>query len=231
MAVLRSTGVSAGSGGMVLDLGDLRREGEAVRARAKAQAEAMLAEARRERDRLIATAREDGLAEGRAAGHAEGVVRGHEEGLAERRSQLGSLEAAWKEALSGFLRDRENFLIEARADVLKLALEIAGRIVKHEVRARPELVGDQVRAVLAQVAGPTRVVLAVHPEDEALVRESLPGLLATMTQVEGATVVTDGALARGSCVARAAGGGVVDGSLDVQLDRIARVLLDVGGEA
>src|SRR5690606_14602885 len=88
---------------VVLDLGDVQQQAAQLMEQARRRADAMLAEARAERERIIAGASEKGHAEGTARGLEEGRKCGAEQGqraaLAEWRPRLETLEKRWSEAL------------------------------------------------------------------------------------------------------------------------------------
>lgn len=218
---------------IVLDLGDLARQGEQLRSRSKAEADAILANARAERDRLLAGAREEGRREGLELGLAEGRRQGAEQGraeaLAEAKASLDAMVAAWTSALGSFEGQRDAMLLEARRDVLRLALKIAEKVTKRAIRLDPAVVKDQLAAVLSLVTKPTGLTIAVHPDDLARARETLPALCERLARGSHVELVADASLAPGSCVARTAGGGEIDASIDGQLDRIVEALLP--GEA
>lgn len=214
---------------IVLDLGDLSRQGENLRTRALAEAEAIIRDAKVERERLIKDARALGHAEGLAIGRTEGISLGREEGrtaaLSERGSELDKLSAAWTQALTIFIGAREQLLVDARADAVRLAVLIAKRVTKRTVAGDPGVAAAQMQEVLSLVSRRTRLRLAIHPEDEVSVREALPGALAKTTLIEHCDLVTDQSLSRGSCVATTPGGGVIDATIESQLDRIAALLV------
>src|SRR5689334_7022331 len=121
MAVIRqSQAQRIAHDAIVLDLGDLTRQADGVRARAKADAEAILSAAAAERQRLVAGARDEGftrgLEEGRKQGTEEGRKTGLDAALTERREALTKLEASWGAALEEFTRQREQMLLDARQD-------------------------------------------------------------------------------------------------------------------
>ncbi|HYF14953.1 MAG TPA: FliH/SctL family protein [Phycisphaerales bacterium] len=217
---------------LMLDLGDLKRQGEAILARAREQGEAIVAGARRERERIGAEhfeqARREGLEAGRKQGLEEGRRAGHEAGLAERREAVAALEKAWAEALKGFEARRVEMHQQAREDVLRLAVVLAERVVKRALETDPSLVVDQVGSVIGLIGRPTRLRVHVHPDDKPLVREALPGLCAAVGGMSNVELLADPLLARGSCVVRTEGGGEVDASIAAQLDRIAAALLPAG---
>lgn len=212
---------------IVLDLGDLQRQGEALKRRAQEEANRILTEARLERERLMQGAAEEaraqGLAEGRAQGLEEGRTEGQAAAIEERRAELDALIAAWTAALNDFNGRRERLFSDARTDVLRLALRIAEKVTRRVVECDPRVVADQMNAVLAAVARPTRLMVHIHPEDAAVAREILPGVTAAMGQ--HAELVEDDSLTRGSCIARTEEGASVDAGIETQLRRIAEALL------
>lgn len=214
---------------VVLDLGDLSRQGEQLKTRARAEADRIVAEAKAERERLLAGAAE----EGRAAGHAKGLEQGQREGheagrqaaLAEMKQRLATLEAAWTAALAKFEAERDLMLLEARHDVLRLACVGAELATKRAVRVEPDRVIDQVAAVLALISKPTRLTLSVHPDDRALVEEAIPAMASKYSAATHVEIATSDALDRGSCVARTGTGGEIDASIRTQLERIIESLM------
>lgn len=216
---------------VVLHLGDLRRAGEHLRESAAREAESVLAAARVERDRIVSGADREGHAKGLERGLREGHERGAQEGRAlaqaEWRDRLAAIESGWTAALGSFLADRERMMLEARQDVLQLALLLAERITKRAIQVDPTLVNDQVAEVLSLVARPSRLVIQLHPEDRPIVEDILPGLRRRFPHIQDLEMADDASLPRGSCVARTAGG-VIDASISTQLDRIAAALVPGG---
>lgn len=234
MAVLRQAEAArVVSQAIVLDLGDLRRQADEMRARALAEAARIVQDAQQERARLIAEAREAGKAEGFELGRREGQAKGAEEGrrvgLAERKEALAQLESAWVSGLETFLSRREEMLHAAKTDVVRLAAEIARRVVKRVVELDPRVVEGQIEAAIRETSRATKLLVAVSAADEALAREALASAIARLGGSASAELVIDAALSRGSCVVRTGAGGVVSAEILTQLDRVIDTLLP--GEA
>lgn len=237
MALIRSTSAAQHvRDAIVLDFGDLHRQGAAMLDHARAEAAKIVAEAKAERERIIAGGFEQGKAAGLAQGMQEGRKLGEDkarqETLAARQQELAGLIQAWGAALQAFSTQRDVFVQAAERDVIRLACVIAQRVVKRHVELNPDAVIDQVRAVLGTVIRPTEAVLAINPEDRGLVETALGGLIAQFPAMKSVSLVDDAGLARGSCVARmrdpetaGLGGGEVDASIATQVDRIVSVLL------
>jgi len=234
MALIRQTlANTVARDAIVLDLGDLVRQGDTLKSRAKADAERIIAEAKVERDRLLAAAAEaghtEGLAKGLQEGHAKGEAAGRAEALAAAGARLKELDERWTAALAEFESNREGMLLEARTDVLRLALAAAEMVTKRAIQMRPEAAADQLAAVLGLLVKPTRLVVAVHPDDVAVLREALPGMSERFSSAAHVELVPDHGLERGSCVAKMGSGGVIDASVRTQLERIVKAMLPEGG--
>lgn len=229
MALIRQSDISKPvAQAIVYRLGDLVREGQSLREKTKSEADAMLAAARAERERLISTAREEGLRLGREQGYREG----HEQGFAEGRQQaiaavgaeLKTLQANWLKTIDAFEASRDALLLEARTEVLRLACEIAELVVKRSVELKPDTIVDQVDAALAMVVRPTRVRLEINPGDKPLIDAALPALLARHANATHVDVTEDTSIPRGSATLRTLGG-AIDAQLSTQLARIIDAVL------
>jgi len=208
---------------VVLDLGDLRRQAGRIINEAKAQAARVVSDANRERERLLSDARSEGLESGRREGFEQGRVEGEragrDEGLLARRAELDELAAAWASALDSFEAMRDRMALDARSDVLELALALAERVTKRAVELDESAVEAQLEAALALVLRPTRLVVRVHPDDRARVIEALPALAGKFEAASHAEVVADAEAPRASCTVRTAGGAIV-ADIDDQIRRL-----------
>jgi len=213
---------------IVLDLGDLRKQADRLKADARAEADRIVAEARAEAARLTARADERGHAEGYARGHAEGVEAGRAEGraqaLADTAEQFDRLHANWRAAIGPWEARRAEMLDEVRRSLFDFALRLAARVTKRVPAVDPAVVVDQVEAALAQMARSADARVRVHPEDRALVEEAAPTLVRDLELAERIDIVEDEAIERGGCVV-VYGRGRIDATIDGQLDRIVQTLL------
>ncbi|MCC6660865.1 MAG: hypothetical protein IT437_08265 [Phycisphaerales bacterium] len=231
MALIRQHDI-AGRDAVVLDLGDLMRQGERIKAAARAEADRTAAAARDERARIVAGAEEEGRKQGHeqglATGHAEGLAAGRAEAVGEWMPRLEKLGQAWAAALASFEASRQQMVREARTEVVQLAALVAEKVAKRAVALNESAAADQLAAILTLITRPTRLVVTVHPDDEPVVREALPALAARLSPGTDAEFATDATLDRGSCIARTPAGGEIDASIATQIDRIAEALLPGG---
>lgn len=220
---------------VVLDLGRLEAQGDALVSGARARAGQIIEDAQAERAKLIADAAEVGERKGFEAGHAEGLEAGRTEGRAEAlaaaTAEIDTLASRWAEALDAFEAGRNTLLGDAHEDLITLACEIARRATGRIVELHPESIVDQFAEILSVVVQPTTLRVRVSPEDEPFIAEAMPGLVARFADGSDIELVADGSLARGSCIAVTARHGAVDGSVSTKLDRLIDSILPRTDEA
>jgi flagellar assembly protein FliH len=180
---------------------------DGVLAAARAEAEELLAGARAEAAAVLEQARR----EGEAAGRAEGLA-----------AVEGAVAAASEMALALHAR-REALEEEAVREATALAVEIAAKVVRAEVAARPERIADVMRGTIRRAADRSRLVARVHPDDLGACREAAPALVAEMGGLDGLEVIDDPRVGRGSCVLETAAGDV-DATFASQLARVLEAL-------
>lgn len=230
MALIRQTQLGdALKSAIVLDLGDLRRQAEAIKAAARAEADQILAAAREERRVLVEHAADAGRAEGLARGLEEGRARGADEArsatVAEMQPRLEALRAAWEAALNEFAARRDEMLTQARGDILRLAAQAAELVTRRRVELDGGAALAQLEAALSLLVGRSRVVVRVHPDDKRLFQSALKELAGRFENAAHAAIATDDSLSPGSCIVGTPAGGEIDASIDTQLERIVEAIL------
>jgi flagellar assembly protein FliH len=233
MAIIRDSNSTAARGAIVLDLGDLAAQGQRIRDLAAEEAAQIIRKAKEERQRLIATASEEGHAAGHAKGHAEGLEAGRVEGLAQATEKVvadgATLISTLSNALDEFIARRDDLLVKAREDVLRLALLFARRIVDRVIEVDADVASRQLERILPLVLRPSRLTIRVNPDDAASLTAMLPDLAQRFECARDGQVVADPSLKRGSCVLSSAGGAVIDASIATQVADLAFALLPDGG--
>ncbi|MBI1369510.1 MAG: hypothetical protein GC162_12760 [Planctomycetes bacterium] len=213
---------------IVLDLGDLRRQARVLIERAQRQADEILTNAKAEAKRLTDAAskigHDEGFAKGKAEGFEAGRAAGRIESIRKTDEALVKLQEAWINAARQWDADRRAMLLEARQSILKLAIEMASKVVRRVPKVDASIVVDQVAEAISYVARPCDVTIRIHPDDRALVSDAMPKLLDETQRIEHATLVDDANVAPGGCVITF-GKGRIDASLDKQLERLIDALL------
>jgi flagellar assembly protein FliH len=209
---------------IVLDLGDLRRQADAIVEEAQTEAGRLLDTARAEAARITRDAAPEGRAQGIAAGRIEGERLGRAEAVKQVSDQLAELMRRWTDAIERWERERAAMMLGAREDVIALAIEIARKVVHRRIEVDSSLVVDQVESALAMVARPTSLRIAVHPADRPLVEQAMPAIIARLADAASIALVEREDIQRGGCILSTAGG-EIGANISTQIDRLAESLL------
>lgn len=127
--------------------------------------------------------------------------------------------------LSGFARQRRDFLTELQPYVVRIAVEVARRIVRRELRTDPGMVTRTVGAALEQVATASEARVRVHPLDAQVLQESIREIVPAPDEAAALKIVPDGSIERGGCVVES-DRGIVDARLQTQFEEMQSRLLD-----
>ena len=161
-------------------------------------------------ERLVQTARVEAAQQA-----AESERREYEKRLAEEREKVRC-------AIEAFGEERKRYIGGVEAEVIKLSLAIAAKILHRESTADPLLVGALVRIALEKLqAGSSVTVRVSAPEKESWERQ-----LQHLSHGIEAQVTGDPHLAPGGCVV-VAEVGTADLSIDAQLKEVEQNFLDL----
>jgi flagellar assembly protein FliH len=158
---------------------------------------------------------------------------GRERGAEEQRKSAAAEQAAARErekrqhaALAeSFAQERDRYLRAVEAEVVRLALAVAARILRREAQMDPLLLTGAVRVALGQLSASTEVRLRVPSADLALWTEAI-ALLPNLSVKP--TVVGEEGLRLGECLIETALGSV-DLGVRSQLGEIERGFFDRTG--
>lgn len=213
---------------IVLDLGDLSRQADELKAQARAEAQRIIEQGKGQAHKVAQGAEEAGRQRGEKAGYeqglAEGRKTGHAEALARTDEQLGQLQKAWSEALGAWEAQRRQMILDANQSLMELAVTLSRKIIHRVPQVDPQAVADQVAAAVDYVARPSRIAVRINPADRPVVEQALPGIVDQAIQVTGADIVDDPTIKPGGCVITY-GRGRIDATLDKQLDRMVQTML------
>ncbi len=208
---------------IVLDLGDLRREAERIKAEAATQARALIEAGRRKAAQLTEGAEERGyevgLKKGQKEGYEAGLEKGESQARAEASREYADLAQRWDEALASFDASRTDLLVQAREDVLRLALRLAERVVRTAVELTPDCAAQQAAKAIEMITEATRLRILTHPDDLQHLREVLPDLERRARDGSNIELQTSDKVGRGGCLLRH-GKGEIDATIETQLERL-----------
>ena len=177
---------------------------------ANQRAEEIVARASRDAGRIRAAAQEEAL------------------GLrAEMASQeLGPTATAFANAAQSLIVFEEQLLAVYRPHLVRLALEIAEKIVDRTVTEHPEIVQSVLQRARKETVNAGEIRIWLHPSDHELLAQVAPHLLQSSAgSGRKLEVLCSEDIARGGCRLETEMG-VIDATIPTQLEEIHRQLLD-----
>ncbi len=155
-------------------------------------------------------------AEIRETARAHGYAAGLEEGRAAGKSDCARV----KDLLVGLGAEMDSLDFRIADLVLELALDVAHQVVAGELAVRPERILEIINLALKQLTETTQEArLLLHPEDAALVRPQLEGVL----DRNRLRIVEDLRIERGGCLIETPLGDV-DATLGTRWRQVVQVL-------
>jgi len=182
-------------------IAELRTDAAHIVAQAKAEAEAVRRRAAEE-GRRAAMLEIDAMVEQRAAS----VLKAIDCAAAEIKQTKQAWLAHWESA------------------AVRLSAAMAAKIVRGELRDRPEITLSLVREALELAAGSPDVRLKLNPSDFRSLGGETRRIIESMPALGNAEVVADESVGPGGCLVETRFG-AIDQRIEVQLDRIAEELL------
>jgi flagellar biosynthesis/type III secretory pathway protein FliH len=186
------------------------QEAEAIIEEARREARRLLAEAEAGASQIEREAKERGLAETRAS--VESEITRRVEPLRQQLSQT-------IEEVAGL---REEITMRAERDLVKLAIEIAKKVVHREVTMDSEVALTLARVALTRIHNRVQATLHLHPEDFAYVGKHQDRLGSGLS-IE---LVEDRAISRGGCLIETEMGDT-DARIEQQFAELERSFLGV----
>lgn len=231
MGEIIETGMEGGSPGdsaIVFNVPDLKAMAAKILRRANEVAQQTIAAAKQnaaEQERQARAAGEKkGYAEGLKKAEAEGRAQGEKAAREEFQQNTGSLAGALTAALDEMNRSKRALEAEAEADLLRLSMEIARRIVRREVRLDAGFILPIVRDAVSLTNNRSDLLIWLNPADRAAVEQELPALHAIFSDLGRVELREDEAVERGG-VRVLSREGEVDMRLSSQLAALERALV------
>ncbi|MBL1218265.1 MAG: hypothetical protein D8M59_12310 [Planctomycetes bacterium] len=221
---------------IVLDLGDLKKQGDQLILRARQSADRTMnlanEQARKIIDAADKTGYDAGFERGKQEGHEIGREAGRTESLEHVSQQLAQLHESWQAALTDLEQTRRSIIIDAKQELLSLALQITRRVVHRTVQTDATIIADQLEQALKVITYRSQLIITVNPADHDLAKAALPDLFAQLnpdSRDEAARIETDERVTRGGCLVHHEKIDV-DATIDTLLDRIEASLLPANAQ-
>ena len=110
-------------------------------------------------------------------------------------------------------------------NAVTLALAIAERLVKREIRRDDEVVLRQIHEAMRRIIGVDRIKIRINPADEEIVRQSRVSLVGASDSVHELAIEADENIERGGCILESDSGNV-DALIATQIEKIEAALFE-----
>ncbi len=155
----------------------------------------------------------------------KGFSQGREEGMRLGREEI----APYVNMIEGIVKEweerKEHFFEENELVVVRLAFEIAKKVVHQEINANPDLILYVVREALKKASGSQNLVIKLNPQDVAVLENGKEERLPELKKFNQVEIIPDEKIERGGCILDT-DSGLVDARLEVQLKKIEEALLE-----
>lgn len=181
----------------------------AIIAQAEADAQALASEAAAEAESIRSSAYNEGYERG---------LRQLDETRQEVAAQIGRIEADAAEEI-------ERFWTSIEPELLKLSVEIAGKIVRHHIDDTDGFVLTTVKEGIRQLRDRQDLKIRVNPEDYNLMREHKEDAASSCDGIKNLEIIDDRRVDAGGCIIES-GNGDLDARIETQLSEAEKALLE-----
>jgi flagellar assembly protein FliH len=157
-----------------------------------------------------------------------GFRQGEKAGMAIAEKQFEALIKKYAEAIVEIGRLRPALYAQVEREVVRLALEVAKKIVHREVHADREIVQTLIRVALSHVAVKSAATVRLHPADYEFVLEHRAASTRPGESGREVTLVADKSIERGGCLVETECGDV-DARIDEEFREVERTFFSNEG--
>jgi len=177
---------------------------------------------RRDAQNQLSFERDRALEEAKEVGYNQGYSDGHDEGRAIAAATLRDAE----EILTRTTREREEALANFEPRIVNLIVGIVENLGLANVRMNPAVVLNLVKRGLSEASFTGDIILRVSKDDFDFVVENKEEIMAHVKGGANLEIVADHSLSQADCLIETPFG-VVDSSLNMQLDELKQDLLQI----
>jgi type III secretion protein L len=192
-----------------------RQQAAQIIADAQPEIEAQKAELDEERNRIAQE--RAAIVDERRARLEEAREEGYKEGFAKVNEIIYDLTEKKREVLS-----------QAEADMIRLSIRVAARIIGRELRQHPDTIADIVTQAIQTVRSQTKITIRVNPDDLEHLVKGREQLLNRVGQSKIIDFQSDPKVQPGGCIIESEAG-IVNAQLKTQLEVMEKVLLKRAG--
>lgn len=226
------------------EFADIRALAQRILKRATEKGQATIASAQKQVAAMEKAAYDKAYADASEKARKEGVAKGEKEGMAQAEQRIQAAIESEKESLRqnaapvttvleqlvGVLdASRQQLVAQAEGDLLLLALDLAKRLVNHELSVDPESIRPLAAECIGLVTDRTAITARVNPADFEVMRDFIPGLQKAFPDMGALRIELDETMERGGLAAMTREA-EVDMRLATRLAAFEEAILGFSGE-
>ena len=171
---------------------------------------------RRIDDRNLVSRAQDEAAQIKQSAYQEGYNAGIQQAQADME--------AFRNVIGEFMGAEEKVFDEVAPNILAIALEIAQKIIKTEIKSDPQIVLDTVMDVLKTLPkNEPKIILRINPVQVQYIKDTLPEQIRLLGMETKLSILSDESIMEGGCIVQT-NNGLVDASVEAQLEIVQNAL-------
>ena len=190
-------------------------EAEQMLQQAQMQAQQMVQEAMAQASQAAEEARQQAGQQGYQEGFQQGLQEGRQAGQVELQEMLHAVKVQFVQ----LAQLRRQVMIDMEPEIVRLAWEVAKRVVGEEIKTNREMILGIVRQSLMTLQERDEILIRVNSQDYETVKAHQAEFEAMIEGLKKFTVQSDGAVEAGSCVIETNLGNV-DARIETQFEAI-----------
>jgi flagellar assembly protein FliH len=155
----------------------------------------------------------------------EAFDKGAEEEKKQADEDLAGIYSALCEAISIVSKLKERIVRESEDELLKLAFQVAKKIVRQEIKNDRRILAQLVSEALKGFPEQHDIVVSLNPEDYRVITSNRELFLAGIGDERQLTLKSDESTTLGGCIVESSTG-VIDARIEAQLDEIYKSLVE-----
>lgn len=141
---------------------------------------------------------------------------GYKAGIEQARDDIQQM----KNSMESFLSAKQEVFEYIAPDILEISIDVAKKIVKHEIEQNPELILGTILDVLKTISrDEAKISLKVNPTQLGFAKTNVPEIVSSLGLETKINIIADDTIEIGGCVVLTSNG-IVDATIDTQLEII-----------
>ena len=171
---------------------------------------------RRIDDRNLVSRAQDEAAQIKQSAYQEGYEAGVQQAEADMEN--------FRNSIGAFMGAEDRVFEEVAPNILAIALEIAQKIIKTEIKSDPQIALDTVMDVLKTLPkNEPKIVLRINPIQVQYMKDTLPEQIRLLGMETKLSILSDENIMEGGCIVET-NNGLVDASIEAQLEIVQNAL-------